>query len=64
MFVLAFFRSLVAAPLYALDRYAENWGMAIAAKIPMIATTIKSSIKVNPLSVIDNFPIFNISPRT
>src|SRR3989454_10532091 len=31
------------------DRYAENCGIAIAARMPMMATTTSSSISVNPL---------------
>src|SRR2546426_4242623 len=30
------------------DRYAENCGIAIAARMPMIATTTSNSINVNP----------------
>src|SRR2546427_13203054 len=29
-------------------RYAANWGIAMAARMPMIATTTRSSIKVKP----------------
>src|SRR5213594_2276740 len=31
------------------ERYAENCGIAIAARMPMIATTTSNSISVNPL---------------
>src|ERR1700746_1579176 len=31
------------------ERYCENWGIAIAARMPMIATTTSNSINVNPL---------------
>jgi hypothetical protein len=41
--------------LLAFARYAENCGMAIAAKIPMIATTISSSIKVKPFLFLSLF---------
>src|SRR5690349_14570153 len=47
--VLMFLRSAMAAALYALARYAENCGMAIAARMRMIAKTIKSSRRVKPL---------------
>src|SRR5439155_4715601 len=33
------------------ERYAENCGIAIAARMPMIATTTSSSISVNPLDL-------------
>lgn len=48
MTVIMFLVSALAAESFALARYSLNWGIAIAASIPMIATTIMSSIKVKP----------------
>jgi hypothetical protein len=36
------------AVLYAFDLVLANFGMAIAAKIPMMTTTINSSMSVKP----------------
>ena len=52
--VAIFLRSDCAAELYDLVLYAENCGIAIAAKIPMIAITIINSISVKPLSSLVN----------
>lgn len=32
--------------------YSENWGIAMAAKIPIIATTIINSMRVNPFCIL------------
>src|ERR1700739_744216 len=40
------------------ERYAENCGIAIAARMPMIATTTSSSISVKPL----DFFLFTLVP--
>ena len=37
------------AAKYAFSRVAENFGMAMAARIPMITTTMSSSMRVKPL---------------
>src|SRR5206468_9941442 len=42
-------RSDFAAVMYAFDLVLANLGIAIAARMPMITTTIKSSISVKPL---------------
>src|SRR5207244_13210768 len=41
--------SAAARALKPRDRYAENCGIAIAARMPMMATTTSSSISVKPL---------------
>src|SRR5207244_8710733 len=41
-------RSDFIAPMYAFSFVLANFGIAIAARIPMITTTIKSSISVKP----------------
>src|SRR6185369_743934 len=46
--VAALRQSLSARASKPLARYAANCGMAIAAKIPMMATTTRSSIRVKP----------------
>src|SRR3990172_8031287 len=46
--VLMFLKSEFAEALYPLLRYAENCGMAMAARMAMMATTIRSSIRVKP----------------
>src|SRR5436305_5921651 len=47
--VTRFRRSEIMAVLYALLFVLANFGIAIAAKMPMITTTIRSSIRVKPL---------------
>jgi hypothetical protein len=42
------------AVMYALDFVLANFGIAIAARMPMITTTINSSISVNPFRVIED----------
>src|SRR6478672_10332540 len=42
-------RSDFIAAMYAFDFVLANFGIAIAARIPMITTTIRSSIRVKPL---------------
>src|SRR3954463_688200 len=42
-------RSDFIAAMYAFDLVFANFGIAIAARIPMITTTIRSSIRVKPL---------------
>ena len=42
-------RSDFIAVMYAFDFVFANFGIAIAAKIPMMTTTIRSSIRVKPL---------------
>src|SRR5256885_5813330 len=46
--VARFRRSDFIAPMYAFSFVLANFGIAIAARIPMITTTINSSINVNP----------------
>ena len=46
-----FFRSDFMAVTYAFSFVSENFGIAIAAKMPMMTTTIRSSIRVKPLRV-------------
>ena len=46
--VIMFLASALAVVSLALARYSLNCGMAMAAKIPIIATTIISSIRVKP----------------
>jgi hypothetical protein len=55
--VAAFLRSELTCASNPRALYAENCGMAIAARIPMIATTTKSSISVKPDSLLN----FNLS---
>lgn len=56
---MAIFRTSLAAALFcARTRYAANCGMAMAARIPMMATTIISSIRVKPF-----WPFFLFSCR-
>src|SRR5438132_12689179 len=45
-------RSDFMAVMYAFDFVLANFGIAIAAKMPMMTTTIRSSIKVKPLRFI------------
>src|SRR5215218_5841600 len=45
-------RSEIIAVLYALLFVLANFGIAIAARMPMITTTIRSSIRVNPLRIL------------
>src|SRR3954470_24519751 len=40
------------AAMYAFDFVLANFGIAIAARIPMITTTIRSSMRVNPRRVV------------
>jgi hypothetical protein len=47
--VTRFLRSAFMDVRYARSFVLENFGMAMAARIPMITTTIRSSISVNPL---------------
>src|SRR5438105_14123768 len=47
-------RSDFMAVMYAFDFVFANFGIAIAAKIPMMTTTIRSSISVKPFRVIDS----------
>ena len=42
-------RSDFIAAMYAFDLVFANFGMAMAARMPMITTTIKSSMRVKPL---------------
>jgi len=42
-------------------RWFKNTGMAIAARIPMITTTTRSSIRVNPASRSSLFFIMRVS---
>jgi hypothetical protein len=51
--VAAFLRSDVTCASNPRALYAENCGMAMAARIPMIATTTKSSISVKPDSLLN-----------
>src|SRR5215218_1553846 len=45
-------RSDFIAAMYAFDLVLANFGIAIAARIPMITTTIRSSIRVKPLRML------------
>src|SRR3982751_41102 len=45
-------RSDFMAAMYAFDFVLANFGIAIAARIPMITTTIRSSMRVNPRRVV------------
>src|SRR5258705_13509133 len=45
-------RSDFMAAMYAFDFVLANFGIAIAARIPMITTTIRSSMRVNPRRVL------------
>jgi hypothetical protein len=51
--VAAFLRSELTCASNPRALYAENCGMAMAARIPMIATTTKSSISVKPDSLLN-----------
>src|SRR3954468_8694005 len=46
-------RSEIIAVLYALFFVFANFGIAIAARMPMITTTIRSSMRVKPLRSVD-----------
>src|SRR5687768_18610256 len=45
-------RSDFIAAIYAFDLVLANFGIAIAARMPMITTTIRSSIRVKPRRVV------------
>src|SRR5437667_7884227 len=48
---------------YAFSFVFANFGIAIAAKMPMITTTIRSSISVKPLRFIVVLPVVYTKPR-
>jgi hypothetical protein len=45
---LKFFKSLIAAEFFARPTYCWYMGMVMAARMPMMATTIRISIRVKP----------------
>src|SRR5437867_7574710 len=49
--------------MYAFSFVLANFGIAIAARMPMITTTINSSISVNPLRFIFTSPLARRPPR-
>jgi len=48
-------RSDFIAVTYAFDFVFANFGIAIAAKMPMMTTTINSSMRVKPLRILEHF---------
>src|SRR5258706_12662801 len=57
-------RSDFIAAMYAFDFVLANFGIAIAAKMPMITTTIRSSIRVKPLRFIWDYLPYEFRTRT
>src|SRR3954466_3672512 len=56
-------RSDFMAAMYAFDLVLANFGIAIAARIPMITTTIRSSMRVKPRRVVRMFGLLIASGR-
>src|SRR3954451_16646573 len=56
-------RSDFIAAMYAFDLVLANFGIAIAARMPMITTTMRSSIRVKPRRVVRMFTLESVWTR-